>query len=191
MFSSFTSTSDGCGSCATLDDAFGSQVRNPASNVYAQNNVMQQQANNIVPGSVAIPVTQPAINNNVAVMAQQQAQQQTNAQAAMNNMVKKAVNNVATNVANNTVGNVATPVANNNLVGKATPQVQVNIPSRLILLNFGFIILAALSCNECFKYYINRAIQTAEGQPHYYLGYAVVMGVLAVVVYIYSKRNSS
>jgi hypothetical protein len=77
----------GCGSCATLDDAFGGGM----SNVWGSNQ-SASLANSVMPGSVAMTPQQtdflapPAINNNPAVMSG--AYQAGAAQAAMQQMVK-------------------------------------------------------------------------------------------------------
>jgi hypothetical protein len=77
----------GCGSCATLDDAFGGGM----SNVWGSNQAASL-ANSVVPGSVVMTQQQtdflapPAINNNPAVMSG--AYQAGAAQAAMQQMVK-------------------------------------------------------------------------------------------------------
>jgi hypothetical protein len=77
----------GCGSCATLDDAFGGGM----SNVWGSNQAASL-ANSVVPGSVVMTPQQtdflapPAINNNPAVMSG--AYQAGAAQAAMQQMVK-------------------------------------------------------------------------------------------------------
>ena len=209
MFSNLSNTSDGCDTCATLDQAFGGSGVSDFSN----NNVVNQHANTVSPGSVGLAsnvqsqnqmanqnAIRPAINN-IAVVAQQaqqqlnsqvqQAQQATNsdasnAQVAMNNMVKKAispkvVNGNGNNKRVNSFKNLNTVASSN--------QVQVNIPGKMVLLNLGVVFLAALSLNECFKYYINRGIQRAEGQPHYYAGYAFLCVLLVFVIHLVSKRN--
>lgn len=210
MLSSYSNTSDGCDTCATLDQAFGNTVSD-----FSNNNVVNSYANNVSPGSVGVSNNQvqnllnnqvnsvPALNNNIAVVAQKaqqqiqtQMQQQnndaSNAQVAMNNMVKKALSpkvvedNQATSKVNTAARN--NKLTNLNTVASSN-QVQVNIPGKMILLNLGVVFLAALSLNECFKYYINRSIQRAEGQPHYYAGYAVLTLVLVFVVHVVSKRN--
>ena len=58
----------------------------------------------------------------------------------------------------------------------------------MVLMNIGAVVLLALAVNECSKYYINRAIQTSEGQPHYYLGYAAVVVCLVVAIHYLSKK---
>ena len=77
----------GCGSCATLDDAFGGGM----SNVWGSNQAASL-ANSVMPGSVVMTPQQtdflspPAINNNPAVMSG--VYQAGAAQAAMQQMVK-------------------------------------------------------------------------------------------------------
>mgnify|MGYP003682057113 CR=1 FL=1 len=202
MYSSFSSTDNGCNSCASLDDAYGSQVQNvnTHTNQYAQPNVLQNHANNVSPGSVAMPQQNNAVAlPNIATMVPPQQSNHSNAQVAMNNMVQKVVapqNNAHVVVAKPVV--VASPqnnkpvVVNNvtkeGFVAASNNQVQVNIPGRMVLMNIGAVVLLALAVNECSKYYINRAIQTSEGQPHYYLGYAVVMICVAVAVQYLSKK---
>lgn len=203
MYSSlgFGSTDSGCNSCATLDDAYGTPVQNVNvhSNQYAQPNVLQNHANNVSPGSVVMPQQNNVAIPNVATMALPQQSNQSNAQVAMNNMVQNAVapqNNAPQFVAKPVV---VVPAQNNKAVAANNSvkegfvlannnQVQVNIPGRMVLMNIGAVVLLALAVNECSKYYINRAIQTSEGQPHYYLGYAAVMVCVVVAIHYLSKK---
>lgn len=204
MYSSLglDSTDNGCGSCATLDDAYGTQVQNvnTHNNQYAQPNVLQNHANNVSPGSIAMPQQ----NNNVAIpnvttMVPPQQSNQSNAQVAMNNMVQKvivpqnnnagvAINPVVVNHLQNNKPVLANNVTTEGFVAASNNQVQVNIPGRMVLINIGAVVLLALSFNECSKYYINRAIQTSEGQPHYYLGYAAIMVCVVVAAHYLSKK---
>ena len=94
MYSSLSSTDNGCNSCASLDDAYGSPVQNvnTHTNQYAQPNVLQNHANNLSPGSVAMPQQNNVVAvPNVATMVPPQQSNQSNAQVAMNNMVQKVV----------------------------------------------------------------------------------------------------
>ena len=59
----------------------------------------------------------------------------------------------------------------------------------MMFMNLGFVVLAALAFNEAFKYYINKAIQSAEGPTHYYLMYAVVAVLLVIGAHFYTKRQ--
>ena len=162
MFSSFSSTDAGCNSCASLDDAFGSQVQNvnTHTNHYAQPNVVQNHANNVSPGSVAVAQQNNVVAvPNVATMVPPQQSNQSNAQVAMNNMVQKVVapQNNATAVAvkpvvvappQNNKPVVANNVTKEGFVAASNNQVQVNIPGRMILMNIGAVVLLALAVNE-------------------------------------------
>jgi hypothetical protein len=166
----------------------------------SQNAVMNQHANNVMPGSAAgmaaqtgqvLYVQQPApVNNgrpsvpNVATMASNNA---ANAKQAMNNMVVKAVTGTA-QPATVTIQPVS---GQQNTIEEGFEDMGTGVPYSILFMNLGFVVLAAMACNEAFKYYINKAIQTAEGQTHYYLGYAVVALLLVVGAHYYSKRVTS
>lgn len=211
MFASFdgysgSSMDSGCSSCATVDDAFNvttpmqsSPMVNPhavqqqASLAYQASSVMANHANSVMQGSAPMQQQQmrPAMQNiaTMPVMQQQVPQvvqvanntgmiQQpaSNNQAAMNKMVANAVG--------------AKPTATGSIEGfqAGTGQVQVNIPGRLIIVNVGFIILAALATNEAIKYYLNKALQAADcSLQHYYLIYAVLAILLVMGVHWYTK----
>ena len=206
MYSPFSSTSNGCDSCSTLDDAFGPSMGSNTSNINqllqqaSQNAVMNQHANTVMPGSAAgmaaqtgqvLYVQQPAVNNgrpavpNVATAAANNSS--VNAKQAMNNMVVKAVTPNAVNTATQPV--VVQQQQQQPLVEEGF--VDMGVPYSILFMNLGFVVLAAMACNEAFKYYINKAIQTAEGQTHYYLGYAVVAILLVVGAHYYSKRATT
>jgi hypothetical protein len=206
MYSPFSSTSNGCDSCSTLEDAFGPSMGSSGSTANinqllqqaSQNAVMNQHANNVMPGSAVgqqtpvvyvqqQPATQgmnrPAVNN-VATMAMNNA----NAKQAMNNMVAKAVNPAANTVA---VPAVVAAAPQQIVMDEGFADMSSGVPYSILFMNLGFVVLAALACNEAFKYYINKAIQTAEGQTHYYLGYAIIALLLVVGAHYYSKRATA
>jgi len=198
----------GCGSCATLDDAFGGGM----SNVWGSNQ-SASLANSVMPGSVPMTPQQtdflapPAINNNPAVMSG--AYQAGAAQAAMQQMVKSvnpqmvanavqapSVNAMATAkkvetfvnqngqvvTVSTTTQNAAQPAANTpaGTVG-ANKFTTGNVKDmRAVSFNFGLLILAALAVNEAAKYYINKSLQTSEASIPYYMIYAI----LAVIVLV-------
>lgn len=207
MYSPFSSTSNGCDSCSTLDDAFGPSMGSNTANINqllqqaSQNAVMNQHANTVMPGSApnmsaqtgqVLYVQQPAtVNNgrpavpNVATAAANNTS--VNAKQAMNNMVVKAVTP-------GSVNNTAQPVVVQTQQQQPLIEegfVDMGVPYSILFMNLGFVVLAAMACNEAFKYYINKAIQTAEGQTHYYLGYAVVAILLVVGAHYYSKRATT
>lgn len=200
----------GCGSCATLDDAFGGGM----SNVWGSNQ-SASLANSVMPGSVAMTPQQtdflspPAINNNPAVMSG--AYQAGAAQAAMQQMVKSinpqmvpsavqapVVNGMAAakkvetfvnqngqtvTVSTTTQGSVPSANTPAGTVAGATKGINNNlVPKdlRVFMFNLGFLVLAALAVNEAAKYYINKSLQTAETSMPYYLIYAI----LALLVFV-------
>ncbi len=211
MFAAFdgysgSSMDSGCSSCAEVSsigmDMPQSPMVNPhavqqqASLAYQASSVMANHANSVMPGSAPMNQQQmrPAMQNIATMMPAQQpqmvqvanntgmvVQQQpaSNNQAAMNKMVATAVG--------------AKPTATGSIEGfQAGGQVQVNIPGRLIIVNIGFIILAALATNEAIKYYLNKALQAADcSLQHYYLIYAVLAVLLVTGVHWYTKTYMS
>lgn len=202
--SGFSSTDSGCMSCASVDSIgmdmpmSTSPLNNPhavqqqASLAYQASSVMANHANSVMPGSAPMQqaarpamqnvatmvptqqVVQVANNTGMIPQMQQQPQQQaptTTGQAAMNKMVATAVG--------------AKPTVEGFQAGG---QVQVNIPGRLIIINVGFIILAALATNEAVKYYLNKALQAADcSLQHYYLIYSVIAIIVVIGVHWYTK----
>lgn len=199
MYSPFSSTSNGCDSCSSLDDAFGPSMGGMSNTANinqmlqqaTQNAVMNQHANTV--GMMGQPAPQPsqvvyvqqapqvASGNrpavpNVATVGGNNAQPAVgNAKQAMSNMVAKAV------------GGQAVPAPNTE--GFQGQQLELGIPGSMMFMNLGFVVLAALASNEAFKYYINKAIQSAEGPTHYYLFYAVVALLLVIGAHFYTKRQ--
>lgn len=163
----FYELGNGCDTCATVDNTGYTNV------VQNQSNQVQQPAGMygaVQMGSQPV-VQQPSVQHQVA--AQQQAVQQVVQQAQPEKKVVEAMNNKMT----------GTTTQNG-------PSLSLNIPSSMFLLNFGLVILAALACNECFRYFINKAIQLDDGTPMYFVGYAVLAVLLAFAVYTYGKRNA-
>lgn len=209
MFASFSSTESGCDQCADLSTAFSSPVQNVTNSVnqYAQglNNNQQSSYHNNVMQSNSIGLNQNSVNNlnnNLNTLQPPvntyQQPQQSNGQVAMQQMVQKAiqkpnVNNVRGPVANNNSNPSNNKAANTTIEPFETLQspVQVNIPSKLILLNLVTVILLALSINESFKYYINRGLAMSEGTPHYYAFYTLGAIILAVAMYFTSIKLSA
>jgi hypothetical protein len=201
MFASFSSTESGCDQCADISSAFSSPIQNVtnAVNPYAQGlNQNQQSAHyNNVMQSNSVGLNQNnvnTLNNNLNNLPPptNSALQQSNGQVAMQQMVQKAVQRPNTNTVANGPQAPKVPAkkqANEVVVEPFTqPQVQVNIPSKLILLNLVTILILALAVNESFKYYINRGLQMADGSPHYYAFYALGAVLLAMVMYYVSIK---
>jgi len=210
MFASFSSTESGCDQCADLNTAFSSPIQNVnnavsqyASGAQMMNN-QQQQYHNSVMNSNSVGLNQNTLQLNNALNnlpmptsasnTMMNNRQQSNGQTAMQQMVQKAV--AQPNVNTGRVPTGPTQSQNNKpqeVVVEAfgVEPVQVNIPSRLILINLAFVILVALSVNEAFKYYINRALQMADGSPHYYALYAVGAVLVAIGSHFVSTHITS
>ena len=45
----------------------------------------------------------------------------------------------------------------------------------MFYLNLALVVLSALAANECIKYFINKSIQVNDGNPLYFVGYAVLV----------------
>ena len=209
MFASFSSTESGCDQCADVNTAFNSPVQNVNNAVsqYAQGaqmmNAQQQQYHNTVMNSNSVGLNQNTAQLNTALNNLQPPantmmnnRQQSNGQAAMQQMIQKAV--AKPNVNSGRIPTTTTQTSNSNnakeVVVEAFEQpqpVQVNIPSRLILTNLAVVVSVALSVNEAFKYYINRGLQMADGTPHYYAFYALGALVVAALVHYASTRYMS
>ena len=203
MLASFSSTDSGCDQCADLSTAFNSPVQNVNNAVsqYAAGaqmmNNQQQQYHNSVMNSNSVGLNQNTVQLNNALNNLQPPattmmnnRQQSNGQAAMQQMVQKAVAkpNVNTGRVPTAPQKQIKEVVVEPFEEDATQPVQVNIPSRLILTNLAAVVLLALAVNEAFKYYINRGLQMADGSPHYYAFYAVGALVVAGLVHYGSTR---
>jgi hypothetical protein len=165
----FYELGNGCDTCATVDNTGYTNVVQNQSNQVNQNTGMY----GVVQMGAQPVVQQPTVQHQVAT--QQQTVQQVVQQQPQPQPEKKVIE-----------------AMNNRMSGTTTqngPTLSLNIPSSMYLLNFGLVILAALACNECFRYFINKAIQLDDGTPMYFVGYAVLAILLAFAVYTYSKRN--
>jgi hypothetical protein len=78
----------------------------------------------------------------------------------------------------------------NNKVNGLAPQVNVNLPSSMFYLNLALVVLSALAANECIKYFINKSIQVNDGNPLYFVGYAVLAALLTFAVHSYATKSS-
>jgi len=192
MFASFSSTESGCNQCADVDTAYNSPINNLNNNNSQYSNNNSQQYNNVMNAN-QVGLNQDnttQLNNSLNTLqpptnAMMNNRQQSNGQVAMQQMVQKAVQ--PPNV-------VKGPTRKEKeVIVEAFEQhspVQVNIPSRLILINLTFAVLAALSVNEAFKYYINRGLQMSDGSPHYYTFYAIGILLLAVSGHYITSKYS-
>lgn len=204
MFSPMASfaSNAGCDGCASIDQAFGSQISNvnTAVNHFNQNPVLDHAASTVMsgPNPVGRPAPMLASQPFVPVVqsGNQQAMQQMVNQAVAGSQGAESVSPPAYQQAQRPP--VADQIAADAIVNHGQhlesftvaegSGVQVNIPGRVVLLNLALMILVALSVNEASKYYINRALSSADGQPHYYLAYALGTFTLAGVTWLISRR---
>lgn len=205
MFSPMASFSSnaGCDGCASIDQAFGSQISNvnTAVNDFNQNHVLDHAASTIYNGPNPVGRPAPMLSSQpyvpTAQSSNQQAMQQMVNQAVASSQGAEAASPPAyqqaqrPRVADQIAADAIVNSSANNMESFTVAEgagVQVNIPGRLVLFNLAFMILVALSFNEASKYYINRALSSADGQPHYYLAYALATFVLAVLGHWASKK---
>ena len=55
-------------------------------------------------------------------------------------------------------------------------------------INLAFVLIAAFAWNDAIKYFIARLIKLDRGTPYYYLYYALIITLLAVIVFRISSR---
>ena len=55
-------------------------------------------------------------------------------------------------------------------------------------INLAFVLIAAFAWNDAIKYFIARLIKLDRGTPYYYLYYALIITLMAVIVFRISSR---
>jgi len=158
----FYEIGNGCDSCATVGTP---QVQNYNGNT---NGLMSSVP---VSGAVNVPMAQQQ------PQLQQVVQQSTTVQPEIKQVVPAPQQVVQ--AINRRGGN-----------GVVAPQLNVNLPSSMFYLNLGLVVLTALSANECFKYFINKAIQVNDGNPLYFVGYAVLTALLTFAIHSYAAKRA-
>ena len=196
------SIGNGCNSCSEVGGSFnnlppmGQLLNNDNTSNYLSNMVSQNVANN---------------NNNMYY-------NNNNNNNGYNTPVNNVANNLANNVANsaNQVnalinasnnGRNVTAIPNtinvNANANNAAPANNVKFaPSNVVdnrrkgmsqsaiyFVMMAFVFIAALSWNDAIRYFINQSIKFNSGKPSYYIFYAVLMTILAAVVFNYSQKN--
>ena len=156
----FYEIGNGCDTCATIDTP---SVQNYNGNT---NGLMSTVP---VSGAVNVPVaqTQPVVQ-----VQQPQVVQQSTTPQPVAETPKQVVQSM------------------NNRVNGLSPQVNVNLPSSMFYLNLCLVVLSALAANECIKYFINKSIQVNDGNPLYFVGYAVLAALLAFAVHSYATKSA-
>jgi len=198
----------GCDGCASIDQAFGGNISNVNTAVsnFNQNHVLDYTSSNMMAGvnpsgrptpnlSSQPYYPQPPAANQQAMqqMVQQavgasQGQQSTSVPAYQQASRPPVADQIVAEEAVNSTRQQPQHLPVESFTVMEGPGVKVDIPNRLVLLNLGLIILVALSANEASKYYINRALNSADGQPHYYLAYFLSALVISCIGYWISRR---
>jgi len=154
-------------------------VMSGAYQAVAAQAAMQQMVRSANPQMVASAVQAPAVNG-VAAAKKVETFVNQNGQVVT---VSTTTPGAGTPSANTPAGTVA----GNKLAAGASGAV-IAKDMRAVLLNIGFVILAALAVNEAAKYYINKSLQTAESSMPYYLVYAVI-AVLVLIGAIFLTKQ--
>ena len=155
----FYEIGNGCDSCATVGAP-------PAQNYNGNTNGLMSTVP--VSGAVNVPVAQAP---QVVQQQPQVVQQSTTVQPKVEpKQVVQSMNSKVNGFSN-------------------TPQLNVNLPSSMFYLDWGLVVLSALAANECIKYFINKSIQVNDGNPLYFVGYAVLAALLTFAVHSYAIKK--
>ncbi len=140
---------------------------------------MQQMVRSANPQMVASAVQAPAVNGVAAAKKVETFVNQNGQVVTVSTTTPGAGTPSANTPAGTVAGNKLTTGASGAVIAK---------DMRAVLLNIGFVILAALAVNEAAKYYINKSLQTAESSMPYYLVYAVI-AVLVLIGAIFLTKQ--
>jgi len=176
--SDFGNGCDSCGPVPPSQPTMMNESCGPLQNV--QVNAGQQPfnpyANSGVPQTPTVPVVQQAPTA---------PQQVTVAPNGQTQSMDSAAHQAATQYNNTPV--MEAPDFMNTIEGFNSFLYPEGYLKRMVLLMV-FGVIVALSVNECVKFYLNRAVQAAEGTSYHYLSYAIIAVVLVVVVFSGSRR---
>ena len=125
------------------------------------NNQMNHQMNNQMPQQLDLSAAMGIPNNTLDLNSSAQQQQ------ANNNYAKKDL------------------LDSLNKVGSHDESVKGAVKDSYYILlkniNLAFILVAAFAWNDAVKYYIAKLIRSQQGSPYYYLYYALIVTLLAVL----------
>ena len=115
------------------------------------------------------------IMNSVNQQQQQQQQQQMVEQQQMVGQQQHHVNNVAKKDLVDSLNKLAT--GDNTVSGAIHDSYYILLKN----INLAFILVAAFAWNDAVKFYIAKLIRSQQGSPYYYLYYALIVTLLAVM----------
>lgn len=123
--------------------------------------------------------TAMGLPNNVmnSVNQQQQPQQQMYDQQQQQQMVgqQQQINNVVKKDLVDSLNKIAT--GDNTVRGAVHDSYYILLKN----INLAFILVAAFAWNDAVKFYIAKLIRSQQGSPYYYLYYALIVTLLAVI----------
>jgi hypothetical protein len=154
---------NGCNTCETVPQQQPMQGQQPF-NPYAVNTNQPS-----VPQTPSVPVMQQAPSAPQQVVVQQDGQKVS---------MDSAAHQAATQYNNEPV--LTAPDFVNTVEGFENMGL---ITDKRKMILFVFVILTALSLNECMKYYLNKGVQSCEGTSYHYLSYAILTVLVVVIVY--------
>ena len=158
----------GCDSNASFlgnDNLSGNNMQLPSNNNGMNNNGMN---NNGMNDLNVQPQMQPQMQPNV--------QPQMNAPPSANEILRAVVNN------NNGSQGLSTQTNLSNVGGKVNVATEKTVALSAKNFMLALVFLVALSWNDAIRYFISRNIKLNRASPYYYLYYALIVSLLAVVI---------
>jgi len=117
------------------------------------------------------PQMQPNVQPNV--------QPQMNAPPSANEILRAVVNNNNNTHGLSAIKNIPMP---NNVEGKIKVVAEETVALSAKNFMLALVFLVALSWNDAIRYFISRNIKLNRASPYYYLYYALIVSLLAVVI---------
>jgi hypothetical protein len=144
---------------------------NGMNNNGMNNNGMNNGMNDLNVQQNVQPQMQPNVQPNV--------QPQMNAPPSANEILRAVVNNNNNTHGLSAIKNIPMP---NNVEGeiKVVTKETVALSAKNIILALAF--LVALAWNDAIKYFISRNIKLNRASPYYYLYYALIVTLFAVII---------
>jgi hypothetical protein len=142
------------------------------------NNGMNNSMNNGMNNSMNNGMNN-GMNNNQQQNVQPQMQPQMHAPPSATEILRAVVNNNNETHGLSAIKNIPMP---NNVGGeiKVVAEETVALTSKNLMIALAF--LVALAWNDAIKYFISRNIKLNRASPYYYLYYALIVTLLAVIL---------
>jgi hypothetical protein len=144
---------------------------NGMNNNGMNNNGMNNGMNDLNVQQNVQPQMQPNVQPNV--------QPQMNAPPSANEILRAVVNNNNNTHGLSAIKNIPMP---NNVEGKIKVVAEETVALSAKNFMLALVFLVALSWNDAIRYFISRNIKLNRASPYYYLYYALIVSLLAVVI---------